>query len=80
MLKEIREHFGIPQDLFADYLGVTRSKLSMAESNRRHISGVVMKELRPLFKAIEQKEAKHADRMLGKELVAQKEEMAKICH
>lgn len=79
MLKEIREHFGIPQDVFADYLGVTRSKLSMAESNRRHLNGVVMEELLPLFKSIEHKEAKHTDEMLGKEVAAQKEEMAKIC-
>lgn len=80
MLKEIREHFGIPQDVFADHLGVTRSKLSMAESNKRHLNGVVMEELLPLFKAIEQKEAKHSDEMLGKELDLQKEEMAKMCH
>ncbi len=79
MLKEIRKHFGIPQSFFADYLGVTRSKLSMAESNRRQINGVVMEELLPLFKAIELKEAKKADETLGKEIAAQKEEMAKIC-
>ena len=78
MLKEIREHYGIPQSLFADYLGITRSHLSMAESGRRNISSQITLSLLPLYLAISQPRSKHKDEALGKELTLQKEDLYKL--
>jgi DNA-binding transcriptional regulator YiaG len=41
MIKEIRTHYGIPQELFAVYLGISRSHLSMAESGKRQLSTTI---------------------------------------
>lgn len=78
MLKEIREHYGIPQSVFADYLGVTRSNLSMAESGRRNLSSEITLDLLPFFLVISQPKSKRTDEALGKELILQKEDLYKL--
>jgi transcriptional regulator with XRE-family HTH domain len=78
MLKEIREHYGIPQSFFADYLGITRSHLSMAESGRRYIPSQITLRLLPLYTAISQPALKSNDEKLGRELGLQKEALNKL--
>ena len=78
MIKEIRKHYGIPQSLFAGYLGITRSHLSMAESGKRSISGVSQLALLPFYLAILNPKSKNNDEKLSKELAIQKESLKKL--
>lgn len=55
MIKEIREFYGIPQNVLADYLGVTRSQLSMAEIGKRTLSTSQILILLRFYKAISSK-------------------------
>lgn len=52
MIKEVRAHYGFAQEFLADYLGVSRSLLSMAESGRRELSGKSSLRLLKLYMAI----------------------------
>ena len=52
MIKEVRAFFNIPQETLADYLGVTRSHLSMAESGFRQLSGIAYESLSKFYQAI----------------------------
>jgi transcriptional regulator with XRE-family HTH domain len=67
MLKQIREHYKIPQSLFAGYLGISRSQLSMAESGRRNISAESLANLLPLYLAISSPASKSKERKPVKE-------------
>jgi transcriptional regulator with XRE-family HTH domain len=51
MIKKIREFYGIPQSLLADYLGITRSHLSMAEIGKRSVDSSKLVTLLELFKS-----------------------------
>jgi len=79
MLKEIRSHYGIPQELFAGYLGISRSQLSMAESGKRQLSTAIILQLLPLFQAISKPKAKPKDEKLIRDKTLQKEEVNKFC-
>jgi transcriptional regulator with XRE-family HTH domain len=79
MLKEIRTHYGIPQELFAGYLGISRSQLSMAESGKRQLSTAIILQLLPLFQAISKPKAKPKDEKLIRDKTLQKEEVNKFC-
>ena len=80
MIKEIREHYGIPQKLFADYLGITRSHLSMAEIGKRSIATYSQFTLLPFYLAISEpmSKSKSKDERLNNELANQKERLKKI--
>ncbi len=57
MIKEVREFYGIPQNLLADFLGITRSHLSMAEGGRRGLPGESSLRLLKFYKAISQSQS-----------------------
>lgn len=78
MLKEIRKHYGIHQSLFADFLCVTRSQLSMAETGKRHLSSDIMVSLLPLYLAIAQPKSLQTDEKLAKDLTLQEEKLHKL--
>jgi transcriptional regulator with XRE-family HTH domain len=75
MLKEIRQHYGIGQSLFADYLGISRTQLSMAEIGQRNISTQNTLSILPLYNAITQTTSNEPDEKLVKELTTQKENL-----
>ena len=56
MIREIREFYRIPQRLLADYLGISRSQLSMIEMNQRSLSAESSLNLLKFFKAISNSE------------------------
>lgn len=64
MLKEIRAFYEIEQGLFADYLGISRSQLSMAEGGYRSISSQKMLQLLPLYQAITQPTGEQGEKLL----------------
>lgn len=78
MLKEIRQHYCIGQSLFADYLGISRTQLSMAEIGKRNISTQNTLSILPLYNAITQTTANEPDEKLVKELAEQKENLQKF--
>jgi transcriptional regulator with XRE-family HTH domain len=47
-IKNLREYFGLTQELLAAYLGISRSVLSMAEINKRDLSGTALLKLNDL--------------------------------
>ncbi len=77
MLKEIRQYYGIGQRLLADYLGISRSQLSMAEIGQRNISTQNMLSILPLYNAITQPTSNGPDDKLVNELAKQKENLQK---
>ena len=78
MTKEIREYYGIPQGLFADFLGIPRSQLSMAESGRRSISGEITLGILPFYLATLKTESKSKDEKLDEQLAIQKQHLNKL--
>jgi transcriptional regulator with XRE-family HTH domain len=58
MIKEIREFYGIPQQLLADYLLITRSHLSMAEIGKRDIKTSASLRLLKFYQAMQPAAAK----------------------
>lgn len=53
-IKNLREQFGLTQELLAAYLDIPRSQLSMAESNKRDLSGTALLKLNDLEMALQQ--------------------------
>ena len=60
MIKEVRAFYGIPQGLLADYLGVSRSHLSMAEGGRRTLPTAATAKLLKFYQAMLAAEAASA--------------------
>jgi transcriptional regulator with XRE-family HTH domain len=61
MIKKIREFYGIPQSLPADYSGIARSYLSMAEIGKRNVDS---SKLLTLLKLCNSTKAKTASKKL----------------
>jgi transcriptional regulator with XRE-family HTH domain len=51
-IKYLRTHFGLTQELLAAYLDISRSVLSMAESNKRDLTGTALLKLNELEMAL----------------------------
>ncbi len=75
MIKEVREFYGISQELFAAYLGITRSHLSMAEIGKRDISGKANIIVSHLYLALLQSKEATADAKLKSSLQEQKKKL-----
>ena len=54
MIKEVRAFYGISQDLLADYLGISRSHLSMAEGGRRALPTAATLKLLKFYQAMQE--------------------------
>lgn len=78
MIKEIRKYYGLSQDLLASYLGITRSRLSMAEIGKRDLRSSSLVTLARLYAAIQPKTSKPATKETESLASAQKVKLKKL--
>lgn len=55
-MKDIRKQTGLSQQQLADYLGVPRSQVALAESNHRSLSGKALLKINPMYTALQSKQ------------------------
>ena len=78
MIKEVREFYGITQELLADHLKISRSQLSMAESGRRAVPTTALAYLTRLYQAIPRSATRIQDMQLKELLAGQKAQLDKF--